>query len=153
MTERFMMRVSCKAALYTPDFSEVLLADYGLDGYGLPGGHMEERDTSPRGAMDRELFEELRLENVDLELKESWIHRNGKLILGYTGVVERATPITIQDEELAGTLWARVDDISSGKVTVRSYGEFILRQANANVGVSMRSSAPLPQNDHPQPSV
>ena len=153
MTERFMMRVSCKAAIYTPDFSEVLLADYGLEGYGLPGGHMEERDASPRDAMDRELFEELRLKNVSLKLKESWIHRNGKLILGYTGVVERETPITIQDEELTGTLWARVDDISSGKVTVRSYGEFILRQANASAGVSMQSSEPPRQNGHPQPSV
>lgn len=142
------MRVSCKAALYTPDYSEVLLADYGLDGYGLPGGHMEESDKSPRDAMNRELFEEFGLKNTSLELKDSWIHHNGKLILGYVGTIEKATPITVQYEELAGAFWAHVDDIASGKVIVRSYGEFILQQAKASEGASELSSALLPQNDH-----
>lgn len=126
MSERHHLRVSCKCALYTPDGSKVLLTYYRSKGYGLPGGHME-ADETPDQTVRRELHEELGVAGEMVERKDFWMHRNGKLILGYTGKLDDATNLTLQEEELSEVVWATVDDVASGKVPVPSYGEFICK--------------------------
>lgn len=124
--ERQAFRVSCKCALYSQDGGKVLLADYGTEGYGLPGGHMDAGET-PDETMLRELHEELGLEGVELKRTDFWVHNNGKIILGYTGELDSSHPLRIQAEELRDCAWTSIDDIESGKVSVPSYSEFICK--------------------------
>ena len=148
MAERNQFRVSCKAALFTEDLSEVLLAEYDSGHYGLPGGHIEEADDSPETAVARELQEEFGLEGVDLEIKHSWFHDNGKLVIGYMGVISKDTQIKVQVEELEAATWTPVHEIESGQVIVRSYAKFILKCVGINADVSQQSSSPALQIDH-----
>jgi 8-oxo-dGTP pyrophosphatase MutT (NUDIX family) len=124
MNTRHTLRVTCKCALYTPDGSKVLLAQYGPQDYGIPGGHMES-DESPEDAMRRELEEEIGITGIELTRRDFWMHANGKLILGYTGTLSEETPLTIQFEEVSDMVWVPVADIASGAMKVSSYGEFI----------------------------
>jgi ADP-ribose pyrophosphatase YjhB (NUDIX family) len=126
MSERHQMRVSCKCALYTQDGSKVLLAHYGSKGYGLPGGHMEANE-SPDQAVRRELQEEIGVAGDALERKDFWMHKNGKLVLGYTGRLDEVTNLTLQEEEVSAVVWANIDDVASGTISVPSYSEFICK--------------------------
>lgn len=123
--ERHFLRVSCKCALYTLDGTKVLLSEYAESDYGLPGGHMEEGEV-PDEAMLRELYEELGIRDVLLEHRDFWMHENGKLLLGYVGILDESTPLVIQDSELSGAKWIRIEDIKSKTIIVGSYDEFIL---------------------------
>ena len=125
---RHEMRVSCKMALFNPDRSKVLLAKYGMNHYGLPGGHIEPSEE-PDQAMAREISEEFGLEDVDAKLVHAWVHDNGKLILGYIATIDESVPIKVQEEELAGADWHLLSDIANGSVFVPSYKDFILRNA------------------------
>lgn len=118
------MRVSCKCALYSPDGSKVLLADYGAVGYGLPGGHIDAGET-PDQAMNRELKEELGIHVDTLQHRDFWMHHNGRLILGYTGTLSEDIVITHQAEEMRAAVWVAVDEIRNGVIDARSYGDFI----------------------------
>lgn len=123
---RHVLRVTCKAALYTPDGSKVLLSEYSPGDYGLPGGHIDEGET-PDDAMQRELYEELGLQAPPLEHRDFWLHDNGKLILGYVGELPEETVLVIQEEELQNTVWMPVQEIRSQRVVVGSYGDFIMQ--------------------------
>jgi 8-oxo-dGTP pyrophosphatase MutT (NUDIX family) len=120
------LQVSCKCALYTPDRQHVLLADYGSQGYGLPGGHVNVGE-SPDHAMARELEEELGLSGGSLTRADFWLHESGKLILGYTGWLDQSTQLFPQPSELHGAVWAPIADIANGTIKVPSYKEFILK--------------------------
>lgn len=126
MSDRHLLRVSCKCALYTPDGAKVLLSEYEEGDYGLPGGHMDP-DEMPDETIARELYEELGLRNLTLSRKDFWMHKNGKLILGYTGSLDETTKMIIQDNELRNALWVEVALIEDGTVNVDSYEEFICK--------------------------
>lgn len=81
--QRTLLRVSCKCAIFSPSGNKVLLADYGREGYGLPGGHVDENET-PDNAMRRELNEEIGADVENLKHADFFLHPNGKIILGYT---------------------------------------------------------------------
>lgn len=82
--------VSAKAAIFTPK-NEVLIMEYlpakHYTGFGLPGGHVDAGE-SPDFSMARELQEELGLEGVALERRDFFVHRSGKIVLGYFGTLE-----------------------------------------------------------------
>ena len=124
MSDRDHFRVSCKAALYTPDGKKVLIVDHGKKGNGLPGGHLE-ADETPDATIQRELFEELGLTGIVLERKDFWMHHGGKLILGFIGTLDESTPLTLQHAEINAATWVDVDKIRAGEVAARSYDVFI----------------------------
>ncbi len=128
MSERQLMRVSCKAALYNTDRTKVLLAEYEAGRYGLPGGHIEDGET-PDVAIRRELQEELGLKDVDLYHGDFLVHDNGKLVLAYVGVVDEAAPLEVQLEEMEGASWHAIEDVGLGRVAISSYRDFILKNA------------------------
>ncbi len=117
-------RVTCKCALFSPDHKQVLVVDYGKEGYGLPGGHIDAGE-SPDQAMARELFEELGLNNQTLNHADFMMHQNGKIILGYIGTLDTSTQLRPQIEEMQQAIWVDVDDVRSGKVPVPSYYRLI----------------------------
>lgn len=117
-------RVTCKCALFSPDQKQVLVVDYGKEGYGLPGGHIDAGE-SPDQAMARELFEELGLKNQTLNHADFMMHQNGKIILGYVGILDTSTQLRPQIEEMQQAIWVDVDDVRSGKVSVPSYHRLI----------------------------
>lgn len=123
--QRDLLRVSCKCALFTLDGSKVLLADYGREGFGLPGGHVDTGEQ-PDDAIRRELFEELGLKDIMIRRADFFLHPNGKIVLGYTAQIDESTVFTVQQEEIDGAVWAEVASIKSGTVKVPSYKDFIL---------------------------
>lgn len=123
--QRDLLRVSCKCALFTHDGSKVLLADYGREGFGLPGGHVDTGEQ-PDDAIKRELFEELGLKGVALRRADFFLHPNGKIVLGYVAQIDESTVFTVQQEEINGAEWAEIVSIESGTVKVPSYKDFIL---------------------------
>lgn len=125
MSERYLNRVSCKAALYTPDRTKVLIVESLPGKFALPGGHMEEGET-PDEAICRELKEELGLENISLDRKDFWMHKSGKLVLGYVGELDEQAKITIQEEEILRVYWVLIDDIENNSIDTRSYHDFII---------------------------
>jgi len=121
-----LFRVTCKCALYTPDSKKVLLAEYGPDNFGLPGGHIDLNET-PDEAMQRELSEELGLSGIGINRKDFFFHPNGKLVLGDTATLEESTPLIAQLDEISAAVWVEVDKIADGTVGVPSYRDFILK--------------------------
>jgi 8-oxo-dGTP pyrophosphatase MutT (NUDIX family) len=124
------MKVSCKAALYTPDKQKVLVAEYAPEDYGLPGGHIEEGEN-PEEAITRELFEELGLKGIELTRRDFWMHHTvPKLILGFTGTLAESTPLEIDSHELSNARWIKITDIANKVPSIPSYDEFILTYQN-----------------------
>lgn len=121
-----LFRVTSKCAIYTPDGKKVLLAEYGPNNFGLPGGHIILGET-PDEAMRRELNEELGLTDIATDRKDFFFHPNGKLVLGFTAMLEDTAPLTVQLDEISKAVWVEVDKIADGSVLVASYKEFILK--------------------------
>ena len=86
-----------------------------------------EADESPDQAMRRELQEEIGVAGDALERKDFWMHKNGKLILGYAGQLDESTHFTLQEEEVDAAVWVNVDDVISGVIAVPSYSKFICK--------------------------
>lgn len=124
MSQRYRNRISCKAALYTPDRQKVLLVETTPGEYSLPGGHMEQGET-PDEAVRRELMEEIGVAPETLHRKDFWLHSGGKLILGFEGELDEETNFVLQPEEVTSARWALVADVVSGEIDLRSYARFI----------------------------
>lgn len=87
---RDLHRISTKAAIFTPDYSHVLVMHMVPDTspaiYGLPGGHMD-KDEKPDETIVREIHEELGITAPTLEHVDFFMHENGKIVLAYKGVL------------------------------------------------------------------
>lgn len=123
---RILHPVTCKVALYNQAKTAVLLTEYRKNEFGLPGGHIESGET-PDEAVGREVYEELGviLQNT-LERKDFWQHPNGKIILGYKGILDESTELKLDFQEVRGARWTTLEDIRNGKITAGTYDAFIL---------------------------
>jgi 8-oxo-dGTP pyrophosphatase MutT (NUDIX family) len=127
--ERITHRVTCKIALYNPNKSKVLIAEYGPGSFGLIGGHLEQNEK-PEDAVLREIKEEIGIDyRGKLEKADFFMHHNGKIILGFVGELSESEDINMEEREFSRVFWANIDDIRSGKQPVESYEEFILNNA------------------------
>lgn len=124
-SQRDLHRVTCKCAIFSLDGTKVLLSDYGKEGYGLPGGHLDSGET-PDQAMARELREELGIDDIAFRHADFLLHPNGKIVLGYTAQYSEDKELTIQLEEIKAAVWVDVASIANGKIAVPSYSDFIL---------------------------
>ncbi|MGB4967129.1 MAG: NUDIX hydrolase [Candidatus Saccharimonadales bacterium] len=124
----YLHKVTCKVALFNPAYTKVLLVEYGENDFGIPGGHLEEGEK-PDNAVRRELKEELGIrQQLQLERKDFWVHPDGKVILGYVGMVDEDIGIHTGDRhEIRAPHWVSISDIASGKITAGTYDDFILR--------------------------
>lgn len=126
---RQQFRVTCKAALFDSEKAKVLLVEYRKNEYGLPGGHLELGET-PEEATRRELAEELGIDYQEyLVLKDSWLHPNGKLIIGFVGHLDDTIRLSIDPVEIRSAKWTKISDIRTNKVHTYGYKEFILENA------------------------
>lgn len=99
------------------------------NGCGLPGGHIEGLEQ-PDDALRRELAEELGLQEGqyhDVRQYGFWRDKSGgRIILGYTGVLDDDTNIRVNPEEVADIVWVSYDDLANGVVSSKSYGDYLL---------------------------
>lgn len=124
MEERVLHRVCAKVAIYSPDGLSVLVNNIpSLKGHGLPGGHLNANEN-PLDALKRELFEELVIDDVyDFELKDSWFHEYGKLIIGYVAKRDSLDlPPAPHPQDEFGE-WIKIKDITNQ--LIGSYADFI----------------------------
>ena len=130
-------RVSCKAALFNPSRTKVLIVEYDRDysdkEYGLPGGHME-KGESPDETITREIKEEtgLNLISEELQRRDFWLHGDGKVILGYVGEVSDTAPLAPGQNEIKNIVWVDANDIKSKKYELRDFADFVV--SNCSVG-------------------
>lgn len=83
-----LFKVVTKAAIYSHDNSKILVIHMDrIDGWGLPGGHIEENEDMDN-AMRRELFEECGVEPESLKKVDFFYHSNGKIVLAYAGTLK-----------------------------------------------------------------
>lgn len=131
--ERPRYRVSTKIALVNPAGNKVLMTRLHDGRFGLPGGHVEGEET-PEEAISRELFEELGLSyQGDLHKYDFWRDPNGdRILLGFIGSLDEATPLTLQEEEVTGVYWASLEDFDQGEVTTVTYEPFIRKVLSAS---------------------
>jgi 8-oxo-dGTP diphosphatase len=82
-------KVTVKVAIYSTDGSSVLALRFPArrnhdNTYGLPGGHIDAGET-PDQALARELEEELAISLPEVKRCDFFSHKNGKIVLAYTG--------------------------------------------------------------------
>lgn len=127
--DRTTHRVTCKIALFNPNRSKVLLAEYGRGSFGLIGGHLEQNEK-PEDAVLREIKEEIGIDYLGkLDKADFFMHHNGKIILGFVGELSESEDIHAEEREFSRVFWSNIEDIRSGKQRVESYEEFILNNA------------------------
>lgn len=120
-------RVSTKAALIDKDTGRVLVTILGNGKYGMPGGHVENGET-PDAAIRRELKEELSIEVPGLTRDDFWKDPRGdRILLGYLGELSESQSIIVDGIEVIGTAWVSRSDITSGKVSIPSFKDYLLR--------------------------
>jgi 8-oxo-dGTP pyrophosphatase MutT (NUDIX family) len=120
-------RVSTKAALIDKATGRVLVTILGNGKYGMPGGHVENGET-PDAAIHRELKEELSIEVPSLTRDDFWKDPRGdRILLGYLGELSESQPIIVDGIEVIGTAWVSRSDITSGKVSIPSFKDYLLR--------------------------
>lgn len=106
-------RVSTKAAIFNRARDKVLVIHiYQSDGWGLPGGHVEEGEDLDE-TMVREIREECGVEVQDLKHVDFFIHTEGKLILAYKGTVRSEALQSLQDNLEGVPKWLSRDEFEA----------------------------------------
>ncbi|MBM3210337.1 NUDIX domain-containing protein [Candidatus Saccharibacteria bacterium] len=132
MSERYTMPVSCKAALFNPSRTKVVIVELAPGKFGLPGGHME-ADETPDVAVRRELAEEIGLTDTRLIRTDFWLRPGKKLVLGFMGYIDESTKFTLQPEEVTSISWVELSQIADGSVDIGDYSSFVMRAASRAV--------------------
>ncbi|MEO7905121.1 MAG: NUDIX hydrolase [Candidatus Saccharimonadales bacterium] len=124
---RVLHPVSAKIAIFTPDYTKVLLTEYLQACLGLPGGHLDDGETPSQAAV-REISEELGITLLSSEITPQtfWKHNEGKIILGFTAVLPETTVFTLDPAEVDAVHWVSIADITSGATGTESYDDYII---------------------------
>ncbi len=80
----------------------------------------------PRQTIERELHEELGVQNISLVERGFTHHRHGKIILFFAGTLAEDMQVTIDMRELRGAVWVSLDMIRDNSIDVGDYREAIL---------------------------
>jgi 8-oxo-dGTP pyrophosphatase MutT (NUDIX family) len=120
--------VSTKLALYSRNFSTVLVMHYPVRNiYGLPGGHVEPQEN-PDDAIRRELMEELTL-TVDTLRRADFFLREGDrgpIILAYTSIASEAIAVHPTRPEFEYGKWVTKDEVDHLQMSAE-YKRFVLQ--------------------------
>ena len=132
-------RVSVKVALLNEAGNKVLMTTLPWGGVGLPGGHIDNRET-PHEALVREMYEELGLKEgqyTDVETS-TFFRAGGRIILFHTGRLSEDVKITVDPKEVSEAIWVSYDDLKTGKIPTGTYGNYL--EQLLLTGVSNKSS-------------
>lgn len=131
--ERPRHRVSAKIALLNLVGDRVLMTRTHDGGFGLPGGHVE-YDELPEDAIIRELKEELGLiYNGPLTKADFWRDaRTDRILLGFIGQLDEAVELKLDQREVAGVIWASIEDFDRGSVATMSYEAYVRKVMTIN---------------------
>jgi 8-oxo-dGTP pyrophosphatase MutT (NUDIX family) len=131
--ERDLHRVSTKVALYTPDYSHVMVThtfpNTEKEWYGLPGGHVDEGEM-PDETILREVKEELGITVSGLKHADFFVHKNGKIVLAYTGTLPFDTEMSPSDPAREIGVWLTKEEYENIS-TDPSYKKFVLENWHA----------------------
>lgn len=106
-------KVVTKAAIFNSDRSKVLVIHMDQNnGYGLPGGHIEENEDID-DTMQRELNEECGITVKNLHKVSFFFHSNGKVVLAYTGTSESDHLVSMQDNLEGIPKWLAYEEFGS----------------------------------------
>lgn len=126
--DRDLHRVTTKVALYTPDYSHVLVtrmfSDTPYEVYGLPGGHIDEGEV-PDNTIIREIDEELGIAVDGLTHLDFFVHGNGKIVLAYKGVIPFDTEFHPSDPAKEIGVWMSKPEFDQIKID-RGYKNLVL---------------------------
>lgn len=123
--------VSTKAALYNQAGTHVVLMQYvgrrnGNVFYGLPGGHVEYRET-PDEALERELLEEIGLAVPGIVRRDFFrAGDNVRIILAYTGILPDDTVIEVPNPIEGEGKWFTKEELLALEKLGDDYRQFIL---------------------------
>ncbi len=120
--------ISCKAVIYNPQHTKVLIPEYQPQKYGLLGGHMEEGET-PDEAMRREVKEEIgvnlrHLRRLSFDLVNASL--DCKVALVYECELDESTQLIVDHQELRSAVWVPIASIKDGSINVGDYRQFIV---------------------------
>ncbi|MBC7564888.1 NUDIX hydrolase [Candidatus Saccharibacteria bacterium] len=125
----FLHEVSVKIALYSYDRTKVLIMVYPSSNgmYGLPGGHVEERET-PDQALLRELDEELGITLANFEKKSFFLRggTEGSIILAYTASAPNDLVMTPPDPDKEFGAWMTVDELDGLEKISPEYKKLVI---------------------------
>jgi 8-oxo-dGTP diphosphatase len=110
--------VSTKAILFSPDRKHVLVMQYLWENvrgnYGFPGGHLEIGEQAD-AAVVREVQEELGIIIENLTREDFWVHESGKVILAYSGTLDKTIPLVPSQPDGEIGVWVPVDSIMTAQ--------------------------------------
>lgn len=121
--------VSAKAAIYSTDGTSVLAMYFPNpnihdDTHGLPGGHVDAGEH-PDQTIVRELEEELAISIPELKRSDFFLHRDGKIVLAYTGKASRDIAMTPSRPEFEYGTWKTKPEFEALDINP-SYKTFVL---------------------------
>lgn len=120
-------RVTTKAVLFDKSRERVLLVIYEEGRSGLPGGHVDYGEL-PDDAIVREIDEELGIASVGLEHLDFQPHEDGKIVLGYYGIISEDHQIKLSGtDEISNYEWVFADEILTGELSIGSYDKLIMK--------------------------
>lgn len=122
--ERSLFEVSVKAAILSQDNSAVLVMAYSHGKFGLPGGHLEPRETLTEAVM-REMNEEIGVLPDDLLPTGFFLADSGKVILGYRATLDKMISLAAEDPRNETPQWVTRDEFMTLDMS-ESYRTFVM---------------------------